>query len=245
MANEGPAFFNDPAVFDAYMNHRSASGNPNDTIEKPVIMELLGDVRETSVLDLGCGDARFGVELLARGAHSYLGVEGSERMFAEAQKNLTDVRAQLVRDDIQNWTFPTAGFDRVISRLVLHYIGDVSGIFTRVFNALTPGGLFVFSVEHPVITSCDRVWRGEGKRQDWVVDDYFRPGRRVTSWLGSEVIKYHRTIEDYVEALNSSGFRINALREGRPDASLFEDPGEHERRMRIPLFLIVSAERAG
>lgn len=245
MADEGPAFFDNPAVFDTYMTRRSASGSPNDTIEKPVIMDLLGDVRETSVLDLGCGDARFGVELLGLGARGYLGVEGSERMFAEARKNLTDVRAQLVRDDIQNWSFPTASFDRIVSRLVLHYIEDVSGMFTRIFNALNPGGLLVFSVEHPVITSCDKVWKGEGNRQDWVVDDYFRSGKRVTSWLGSEVIKYHRTIEDYVKVLNESGFRIKALREGRPRASLFDAPGEYERRMRIPLFLIVAAEKPG
>ncbi|WP_334073772.1 hypothetical protein [Paenibacillus sp. A14] len=38
--------------------------NANDTLEKPVIWELLGDVSGKKVLDSGCGDARFGVELL-------------------------------------------------------------------------------------------------------------------------------------------------------------------------------------
>ena len=53
----------------------------------------------------------------------------------------------------------------------------------------------MFSVEHPVITSCDRAWQGQGQRQDWIVDDYFDNGPRVTQWLGGQVTKNHRTVE--------------------------------------------------
>ena len=42
----------------------------------------------------------------------------------------------------------------------------------------------MFSVEHPVITSCDRAWQGQGLRQEWTVDDYFRTGERKTDWIG-------------------------------------------------------------
>ncbi len=27
-------------------------------------------------------------------------------------------------------------------------------------------------------------WQGQGQRQDWIVDNYFENGKRVTQWLG-------------------------------------------------------------
>ncbi|MEQ1754884.1 MAG: methyltransferase domain-containing protein [Micropepsaceae bacterium] len=243
MSDEGPDFYDNAAVFEAYMNHRQAIGNPNDTIERPVIDGLLGDVKGQSFLDLGCGDARFGLDLLRNGAERYLGVDGSNLMFAAASANLNDSRARIINADIRLWDFPVSAFDRVISRLALHYIDDVVSILSKVHLALKPGGRFIFSIEHPVITSCDKIWRGEGLRQDWVVDDYFNTGKRVTKWLGSEVVKYHRTIEDYFGALQSSGFVVQALREARPERSHFTDDSTFERRKRIPLFLILAAQK--
>jgi hypothetical protein len=38
------------------------------------------------------------------------------------------------------------------------YVADLVPIFANVFEALVAGGQFVFSVEHPVTTSCDRGW---------------------------------------------------------------------------------------
>jgi hypothetical protein len=38
----------------------------------------------------------------------------------------------------------------------------VDHVFQHVLQTLRPTGLFVFSVEHPVITSCGRAWQGVG-----------------------------------------------------------------------------------
>ena len=40
-------------------------------------------------------------------------------------------------------------------------------MFAKVYEALVEGGRFVFSIEPPVITSCDRAWQTPGPRQDW------------------------------------------------------------------------------
>lgn len=243
MPDEGPGFYDNAAVFEEYMNHRRTSGNPNDTIERPVIDQLLGEVSGLTFLDLGCGDARIGLDLLKNGAAQYVGVDGSHQMIAAANSNLNDARARVINADLRSWNYPVGAFDRVISRLALHYIDDVSSLLSKVYLALKPAGRFVFSVEHPVITSCDKVWRGEGLRQDWVVDDYFAAGKRVTRWLGSEVVKYHRTVEDYFTALQAVGFAVQALREASPDRKYFSDEGTFERRKRIPLFLILAAQK--
>ena len=75
------------------------------------------------------------------------------------------------------------------------------------------------------------------------MDNYFDTGIRITKWMGGEVIKYHRTVEDYFAALRSAGFLVDALRESRPQQARFRDPATYERRKRIPLMLFFSAYR--
>jgi SAM-dependent methyltransferase len=104
-------------------------------------------------------------------------------------------------------------FDGVLSRLALHYIADVDDVFQQVFQTLRPAGRFVFSVEHPVLTSSDRAWQAGGLRQEWIVDHYFDVGRWVTQWLGAPVVKYQRTVEAYVLGLQTAGFAVECLRE--------------------------------
>jgi len=242
---EGAQFYDDPQVFETYQRHRQRPENPNDTLEKPIIVELLGNVRGANILDLGCGDAAVGAELLANGAASYLGLDGSRNMVESAVRFLGGTLGRVVEADIPSWTYPQNNFDIVLSRLALHYIEDLDQVFQRVFYTLRPEGRFIFSVEHPVITSCDAAWQGVGPRQEWTVDHYFEVGQRVTNWLGQRVVKYHRTIEDYFLALQHVGFVVDSLRESRPEPKWFTEEDTYERRKRIPLFLFLAASKAG
>lgn len=61
--------------------------------------------------------------------------------------------------------------------------------------------------------------------------------------MGGEVIKYHRTIEDYDAALRGAGFLVESLRESRPRRELFADEATNRRRRRIPLMLFFAARR--
>jgi SAM-dependent methyltransferase len=244
MALDGSAFYDDDAIFKTYVARRQRADNPNDTMEKPVIMELIGEFTNQRILDLGCGDAKFGQEALAKGCQTYLGIESSINMVNSAQQVLAGTNGKVVHAAIENWDYPTQAFDLVVSRLVLHYIQDIDAIFRQVYRALTDDGRFVFSIEHPVITSCDRVWQGNGKRQEWLVDNYFDAGQRITSWMGGEVIKYHRTVENYFVSLQLSGFLVESLREAEPQYKWFENDDEtYQRRKRIPLFLIMAGQK--
>ena len=60
----------------------------------------------------------------------------------------------------------------------------------------------------------------------------------------ARVVKHHRTIEDYFTAVQQAGFAVTGLRESRPDRRLFLDQATYDRRLRIPLFLFVAAEKA-
>jgi SAM-dependent methyltransferase len=243
MGLDGPSFYDDAQVFATYMRHRSRDETPNDTLEKPDLLDLIGSAVGLRVLDLGCGNAEIGRELLAAGSQSYLGVEPSRNMAREARETLTGTGGWVEEATIEAWGYPPDAFDLVISRMALHYVEDVEAAFRQVFRALSSGGRFVFSVEHPVITSCDRGWPEGSKRQDWIVDEYHVSGRRVTRWMGQDVVKYHRTLEEYFGGLQRAGFVVEALREARPRRELFLREETYARRLRIPLMLLMAARK--
>jgi SAM-dependent methyltransferase len=241
MGLHGPEFYDDRKVFATYRARRETRmDSPNDVLEKPVFDELAGDLAGLRILDLGCGSASFGREAYQQGCRSYLGIDGSNNMVELAKDVLAETPGEVVKAKIEAWDYPQHQFDLVTSRLALHYIEDIEAVFAKVFQALVAAGRFIFSVEHPVITSCDRAWQTGGPRQYWIVDDYFEIGPRITSWMGGRVVKYHRTIEDYFGALVRAGFAVNAVRESRPQRALFADEATYERRKRIPLMLFFS-----
>lgn len=240
----GGLFYDDPEVFDRYREHRRGGvSSPNDVMEAPAVLRALGPVTGLRVLDLGCGDAAFGRDLLAAGARSYLGIDGSSAMVAQAQRTLADTAGRAIRADLENFAVPDTSADLVISRLALHYVRDLAPVLAACHRAIAEGGRLLITVLHPVITSHDTAPTEQG-RTDWMVDDYFEPGLRERPWLGHTVRWYHRTIEQHIDALTDAGFRLTTLSECEPVAPLFEgDVNELRRRRRVPLFLLLAGSR--
>jgi 2-polyprenyl-3-methyl-5-hydroxy-6-metoxy-1,4-benzoquinol methylase len=101
-------------VFATYQAHRARSSNPNDTIEEPALVAVLGDVRGLRVLDLGCGDGRFGVRLLSDGCAHYVGVEASRNMLRLAQQALDGTRGVVHAGRIEDFAAEPASFDVIV-----------------------------------------------------------------------------------------------------------------------------------
>lgn len=156
MEYSGAAAYDDATFFKDYLTRRNRVESPNNSIEKPIILELMHDLNGKKVLDLGCGDAQFGVELLQKGCIHYDGVEGSDNMVREASKNLQTTTGHVYFSAMEEWNFPTETYDIVVSRLALHYLADLQGIFSAIYDALVSNGQFIFSVQHPILTSSSK-----------------------------------------------------------------------------------------
>lgn len=65
MSYNGSHFYDNDANFTNYMERRKWGENANDTLEKPIISELIGDVNGKTIWDLGCGDAKFAKDLFS------------------------------------------------------------------------------------------------------------------------------------------------------------------------------------
>ncbi|MBY0115781.1 class I SAM-dependent methyltransferase [Paenibacillus sp. FSL L8-0435] len=242
MKGRGSDFYDNEANFEKYMERRKWQENANDTLEKPVMLELIGDVAGKNILDLGCGDARFAAELLSMESEgaTYTGIEGSVNMIQAANESVNGLNARIEQAFMEDWTYPAGAYDLVISRLAVHYIEDLESLFRNIYNTLKENGAFVFSVEHPVITS---TLQPSGTRTDWVVDQYFVEGYREQQWLGGSVKKMHRSIESYYMALQRAGFHVEHLRESAPQRAYFVNEETYLRRQRIPLFLFLGARK--
>lgn len=243
MEFRGASVYDQEEFFENYMKRRGRKDSPNNAIEGPIIYELIGDFQNKSFLDLGCGDASFGKELLSQGAAFYTGIEGSEQMVASANLKLANKNGIIHHETMESYSYPTNKFDIVTSRFAIHYVSDILLLFQNVHNTLKDNGKFVFSVQHPLTTSSFISKKTGDKRGNWIVDDYFLEGERKEPWIEQIVVKYHRTIEHYFNALTKAGFTIVDLREGTPKREHFSNEEEFTRRQRIPVVIVFSCTK--
>jgi len=164
-------------------------------------------------------------------------------MIRSAKTNLKGYHSKIEKQDIILHKFQIEKYDLVLSRLVLHYIKHLEQILEGIKNSLKVNGVFVCSMEHPIITSCYDSYHQKTKRESWLVDNYFSSGERVNIWIGKKVVKYHKTLEEYFQLSKNAGFEILDMRESKPIESNFEVKEEYERRMKIPLFIIFKLKR--
>lgn len=235
-------FFDNPDVRSRYLAHRTQPDNPNDALERPLFLELAGNLNQRDIVDLGCGDAAFGREALLQGARSYTGIEASQAMVDLAQQTLANTLGRVYHQRIETWQAQSEQADLVSSRLALHYVEDLKSVFQEIYTALRPGGQMIVSVEHPIITS-NFASLATGRRTTWLVDNYFTPGPRVHTWLGQVITKYHHTLEAYFDLVTDAGLKLERVRESCPQAKNFVSNEEYERRLRIPLFLAIAARK--
>ena len=244
--SESQNIYDDPTFFAGYSKLRDQPGSLNETLEQPALWSLINSsLHGLSVLDLGCGFGNFAREARARGADSVLGIDISENMLAEAIKRTSDPRIEYRHTNVEGLMLRERSFDLVVSSLMLHYVKDYESVLKNIAASLGCGGKLIFSVEHPIFTALpEQDWiRGtNGRPLYWPVDNYRSEGERRTTWFVEGVVKYHRTIETYVNGLIATGFTLRRLLEPAPpfSAELTEDSNLQRRR---PPFLIIAATR--
>lgn len=235
--------YDDPGFFDEYAKMARSQGGLPAAGEWHQLEPMLPDFRGTDVLDLGCGYGWHCAYAAEHGASRVLGIDASERMLDEARRRNPGDVIEYRRCAIEDYDYPESAWDCVISNLVLHYVTDLDAVYRLVHRTLKPGGVFVFNIEHPSFTAGvgqDWVYDAAGRPDHWPIDDYFRPGPRVTHFLGCDVVKQHHTLTQILGGLLKAGFRLDAIEEAEPPAWMLDQPGMSDE-LRRPMMLLVKA----
>lgn len=238
--------YDDANFFSAYEQMPRSIDGLEAAGEWHVLKALIPELHNKNVLDLGCGfgwHCRFAREQQAR---SVIGIDISEKMLQRARKKTDDPFISYIKMAIEEIHFSESQFDVVISSLAFHYIESFDAICKKVYEYLTPGGTFVFSVEHPIFTARkEQDWflDEQGVRIHWPVDNYQSEGVRKTTFLTDNVVKYHRTISTYINDLIGAGFSLRVMKEPVPSDEMVKSVPDMKDEIRRPMFLIISAEK--
>jgi SAM-dependent methyltransferase len=238
--------YDDINFFNQYSKMARSVGGLKSAGEWPVLQKMLPDFRNKRVLDLGCGFGWHCQYAVEQGAKSVVGVDISEKMLEVARKMHQASSIEYRHVAIEDIDFSANSFNVVLSSLAFHYIESFSDICKKVNHCLSFGGDFVFSVEHPIFTAegkQDWSYDEQGNRLHWPIDKYFDEGIRKSTFLGEEVMKYHKTLTTYVNSLIKSGFEVTELVEPRADAAFLKAYPSAKDELRRPMFLIISARK--
>ena len=230
--------YDNPEFFAAYAQMSRSQQGLDGAGEWHQLQPLFPEMTGKDVLDLGCGYGWHCKYAADHGARSVLGIDLSEKMIAEAKKRNAVPGITYRVCSLQDYEYPAAAYDLVVSNLVLHYVEDLDAIYRRIHETLRPGGVFLMNIEHPTFTA--GVNQQFAKDGTWPVDDYYYPGLRKTDFLGHEITKCHHTLTQILGGLLKAGFRIEAVEEAMPpEAWRAVMPDE----MRRPMMLLVRARK--
>jgi ubiquinone/menaquinone biosynthesis C-methylase UbiE len=130
---------------DAYARWRATEvGRITDEIELQLMLELLGDVRDRKVLDVGCGDGVLAVCLAKRGAH-VTAVDRSPAMIGAARRRAQDagVRVDFCVARAEALPFGPNHFDLIVAVTILCVVAEPKDAFAETRRVLRNGGRLV------------------------------------------------------------------------------------------------------
>lgn len=201
--------------------------------------QILDAVEGQAYVELGCGGGQGSVGTAQLGADPVVGVDFAEEQLAHARRlrelygvdgrspsaNQTqsgDVDARFVQGDVTDLPLPDDRFDIASSEAAFQMIPDLDAALSEARRVLRPGGVFVFSVPHPLSEALD-------EETGTIEGDYLDPGpREITiDEAYDEVLRtFDRSVADLHNALHDAGFEVRRLIEHQRHAVEENDPEE-------------------
>jgi ubiquinone/menaquinone biosynthesis C-methylase UbiE len=141
-----------PGFFKGYQRMRNSHTGLNEMVEQTAILSLLPDVKDLTVLDLGCGAGELCRRIQTMGARQTIGIDISANMLDIARKEIPS-GVTFQQKAMEDLDFANETFDLVVSSLAFHYVSDLPKLFENIYKIIKPSGWLLFSIEHPILTS--------------------------------------------------------------------------------------------
>lgn len=173
-------------------------------------LQLMGDLRGLTVLEIGCGSGHTLEYMANRGAGELWGIDLSGKQIETASQVISgfDIPIRLIESPMEDCPdLPDHYFDLAVSLYAIGWTVDLKRTLANVYRALKPGGRFVFSWEHPVYSALE--YR-EGKLS------FYRPyaedgWEKHESWRSVPIVMHYRKLATYMNELIDAGFVIERV----------------------------------
>ena len=168
-------------------------------------LNLIPDLNGKRVLKLGCGSGHTLCYLREnKNADELWGLDFSEEQIRFTKELLKDknIKTRLFMSSMdENPGIPENYFDFVFSIYALGWTPDLSRTLSLVYSYLKPGGVFIFSWEHPVY----HCLQYDAKLENYIFErSYIKEGPELyPSWKDVEIVIHPRRLSTYLNTLVS------------------------------------------
>lgn len=239
--------YDNEIFFAGYKKIRENQVNANNLFEIPALFSMMPNLKDKTILDLGCGFGEHCKGFVESGAKKVIGIDISEKMLEIAKQENADSKITYINMPMENIFELTEKFDIIISSLAFHYVEDFAGVVKNVFNLLNENGTFIFSQENPLCTchSGGQRWTKDenGNKLYLNLSNYGIEGERESTWFVDDVKKYHRTFSSIINTLIETGFKIEKLIEPLPTEDLLKKYPDYKDLFHKPDFLLVKCTK--
>ncbi|MEQ8524680.1 class I SAM-dependent methyltransferase [Gracilimonas sp.] len=219
---------------------------------------LIGEVSNKRILELGCGGGQNSIFLASRGAN-VTGVDFSKNQIAYAKKlaeannlKIDFVASRVERiDEIFN-----REFDVILSSFLIEYISDIFDFFKKMNSVLSKNGNLILCDLHP-FSSAGQITKDKVNTFFDTID-YFNQRKIEFNWKfeneskNIKFYRYHRTLETYINTLLKAGFELKGFFE--PEIEFNKDSQSQPYRdnsilenkifwMKMPYSFIIKAQK--
>ncbi len=203
----------------------------------PALFWLMGEVRGKRILDAGCGQGYLS-RLLARRGAQVTGIEPAANWLAQAQRDERDTSLGIsyLQADLSTWQ-PQDQFDVVVANMVFMDIPDYRTAMQHCMEAVTFGGVFIFSLVHPCFEESSALWKTKGCVE---VREYVREEIRPQSFG----VLFHRPLSAYLTVVAQAGLCLSAMIEPHLTEEIATGLQDW-RNVHVPNFVVIAAHKPG
>ncbi|MBT3324557.1 class I SAM-dependent methyltransferase [archaeon] len=208
------------------------------TYLNPLVLKLLGDLKNKKVLDLACGNGYFS-KILAKKNAKVTGVDYSKDLISIAKENS---KINFLHGSSTNLHFfKNNSFDYIVSNMAFHDIKNISKTIKECSRVIKPKQKLIFSIVHPAFYLTKRI------KED---KEYFLKLKAYMSVLELDhpiyegIKHYHRPVGYYLKLLFKNKFVVSGFYEistKHRKGKLIKEPKLLKYKQEFPTFLVIEA----